>query len=227
MLVQWVLCTTLRGVSTPVTTAGPFDSVMLEVAPSNCHAQLAGSLPRHALTSSKWCVVVLRSRYSCSLVHSSPTGLHVGFVVQRQQAGGGAGEGAGWPAGVAPKLKNVAATSKPPTVKLPSTTVSICSDRVGAVPAQSAACVTLRGVSTPATAAVPLDSVVLDVVPSNCHAQLAGSLPRHALTSMKWCVVVLCSRYSWISVHSSRIGLHVGFAVQRQQGGLGGDADAL
>ena len=112
---------------------------------------------------------------------------------------------------------SAAATSKPPTVKLPSTVVSICSDSVGAVLAQSAACVTLRGVSTPATAAGPFDSVVLDVVPSNCHAQLAGSLPRHMLTSMKVCVVVACSRYSCSSVHSSPTGLHVGSAVQRQQ----------
>ena len=142
-------------------------------------------------------------------------------------ADGGDGGGDGGVGGGVVRWVSAAATSKPPTVKLPSTKVFICSVRVGAVPAQSAACVTLRGVSTAATAAGPFDSVVLDVVPSNCHAQLAGSLPRHALTSMKWCVVVLCSRYSWISVHSSRIGLHVGFAVQRQQGGLGGDADAV
>mgnify|MGYP001416084277 CR=1 FL=1 len=32
------------------------------------------------------------SRYSCSSVHSSPTGLHVGFALQRQQGG----EGGGW-----------------------------------------------------------------------------------------------------------------------------------
>eukprot|EP00964_Phaeocystis_antarctica_P096014 scaffold62389_cov45-Phaeocystis_antarctica.AAC.1 len=119
--------------------------------------------------------------------------------------------------------------SKPPTVKLPSATVSICSDSVGAVLAQSAACVTLRGVSTAATAAAPLDSVVLDVVPSNCHAQLAGSLPRHRLTSSKWCVVVLCSRYSCSSVHVSSIGLHVRLAtaeaVQRQQAGAQAGAE--
>ena len=99
--------------------------------------------------------------------------------------------------------------------------VSICSDSVGVVPAQSAACVTLSGVSTPATAAeldlFLLNSVVLEVVPSNCHAQLAGSLPRHRLTSMKMWVVVACSRYSCSSVHSSPAGLHVRSAVQRQQ----------
>ena len=112
---------------------------------------------------------------------------------------------------------SAAATSKPPTVKLPSTVVSICSDSVGAVPAQSAACVTLRGVSTAATAAEPLDSVVLELEPSNCHAQFSGSLPRHAWTSSKWCVVVLCSRYSCSSEHLSTTGLHVGSAAQRQQ----------
>ena len=114
---------------------------------------------------------------------------------------------------------SAAATSKPPTVKLPSTVVSICSDRVGAVAAQSAACVTLSGVSTAATTAEleRFNSVVLEVVPSNCHAQLAISLPRHRLTSMKMCVVVACSRYSCSSVHSSPTGLHVGSAVQRQQ----------
>ena len=82
--------------------------------------------------------------------------------------------------GVLPMSRNACATSRPPTVKLPSTTVSICSDRVGAVPEQLAACVTLRGVGTAATAAEPLDSVVLDAVPSNCQAQFRGSLPRHA-----------------------------------------------
>eukprot|EP00964_Phaeocystis_antarctica_P115434 scaffold79409_cov60-Phaeocystis_antarctica.AAC.1 len=71
------------------------------------------------------------------------------------------------PPGVAPKAWSVAATSKPPTVKVPSATVSICSDRVGAVPEQSAACVTLRGVSTPVTTAGPFDSVMLEVAPSN------------------------------------------------------------
>eukprot|EP00964_Phaeocystis_antarctica_P111925 scaffold76184_cov48-Phaeocystis_antarctica.AAC.1 len=63
--------------------------------------------------------------------------------------------------------------------------VSICSVKVGAVPEQSAACVTLRGVGTAATAAEPPESVVLEAVPSNCHAQLSGSLPRHASTSAK------------------------------------------
>ena len=111
---------------------------------------------------------------------------------------------------------SAAATSKPPTVKLPSTTVSICSDSVGAVLAQSAACVTLSGVGADAATVVPVDSVVLDVVPSNCHAQLAGLLPRHAFTSSKTCAVVAFSRYSCSLVHSSS-GLHVGFAVQRQQ----------
>ena len=118
---------------------------------------------------------------------------------------------------------SAAATSKPPTVKLPSATVSIWRNSVGVVPTQSAAWVTLSGVGTAATGPAPLDSVVLDVVPSNCHAQLAGSLPRHALTSVKTCVVVLCSRYSCSLVHSSSIGLHVWLvtaaAVQRQQAG--------
>ena len=118
--------------------------------------------------------------------------------------------------------RSATARSKPPTIKLPSTTVFICSDRVGAVPEQSAACVTLRGVGTAATAAEPVDSVVLEAVPSNCHAQFFRSLPRHASTSAKWCVVVMCSRYSCSSVHSSPTGLHVGFALQRQQGGEGG-----
>ena len=113
--------------------------------------------------------------------------------------------------------RNACATSKPPTVKLPSTTVSICKDRVGAVPEQSAACVTLRGVGTAVTAVESLDSVVLELAESNCHAQLAGSLPRHAWTSSKWCVVVLCSRYSCSSEHLSTTGLHVGSAAQRQQ----------
>ena len=81
--------------------------------------------------------------------------------------------------------RSATARSKPPTIKLPSTTVSICKDRVGDVPEQSAACVTLRGVGTAATAAEPLDSVVLDAVPSNCHAHVSGSLPRHASTSAK------------------------------------------
>ena len=75
--------------------------------------------------------------------------------------------------------RSATARSKPPTIKLPGTTVSICSVRVGAVPEQSAACVTLRGVGTAATAADPLDSVVFDAVPSNCQAQFRGSLPRH------------------------------------------------
>jgi len=81
--------------------------------------------------------------------------------------------------------RSATARSKPPTIKLPSTTVSICSVRVGAVPEQPAACVTLRGVGTAATAAEPLDSAVLEAVPSNCHAQLSGSRPRHASTSAK------------------------------------------
>eukprot|EP00964_Phaeocystis_antarctica_P115435 scaffold79409_cov60-Phaeocystis_antarctica.AAC.2 len=132
-------------------------------------------------------------------------------------SGGGDGGGDGGVGGGVVRWVSAAAISKPPTVKLPSTKVFICSVRVGAVPAQSAACVTLRGVSTAATAAGPFDSVVLDVVPSNCHAQFAGSLPRHALTSMKVCVAVACSRYSCSSVHSSPTGLHVGSAVQRQQ----------
>ena len=92
--------------------------------------------------------------------------------------------------------RSATARSKPPTIKLPSTTVSICRDRVGAVPEQSAACVTLRGVGTAVTAVESLDSVVLELAESNCHAQFSGSLPRHAWTSSKWCVVVLCSRYS-------------------------------
>ena len=129
--------------------------------------------------------------------------------------------------GCAPKARSVATTSKPPTVKLPSTsTVSVCSVRVGAVPEQSAACVTLRGVSTAATAAEPFDSVVFEPAPSNCHAQLSGSLPRHAWTSSKWCVVVLCSRYSCSLVHFSPAGLHVELAVQRQQAGEGADGGA-
>ena len=118
--------------------------------------------------------------------------------------------------------RSATARSKPPTIKLPGTTASICSVRVGAVPEQSAACVTLRGVGTAATAADPLDSVVFDAVPSNCQAQFRGSLPRHASTSSKWCVVVLRSRFSCSSVHCSSAGLHVGFALQRQQGGEGG-----
>ena len=105
--------------------------------------------------------------------------------------------------------RNACATSRPPTVKLPSTTVSICSDRVGAVPEQLAACVTLRGVFTAATAVEPFNSVVLEVAGSNCQPHFPGSLPRQALTSAKWCVVVLCSRYSCSLVHSSSIGLHV------------------
>ena len=133
---------------------------------------------------------------------------------------GGGGEGGGGDGGVIER--SATARSKPPTIKLPSTTVSICSDRVGAVPEQSAACVTFRGVGTAATAAAPLDSVVLEAVPSNCHAQLFGSLPRQASTSSKWCVVVMCSRYSCSSVHSSLTGLHVGLALQRQQGCAGG-----
>ena len=113
--------------------------------------------------------------------------------------------------------RSATARSKPPTIKLPSTTVSICSDRVGAVPEQSAACVTLRGVGTATTAAGPLDSVVLELAGSNFHAQFFGSPPRQASTSAKWCVVVLCSRYSWSSVHLSTTGLHVWSAAQRQQ----------
>ena len=128
--------------------------------------------------------------------------------------------------GVAPMSRNACATSKPPTVKLPSTTVSICSDRVGAVPEQLAACVTLRGVGTAATAAEPLDSVVLEVLGSNCQPHFSGSLPRHAPTSAKWCVVVLCSRYSCSWEHSCTTGLHVGFALQRQHGGEGEAAHA-
>ena len=104
--------------------------------------------------------------------------------------------------------------------------MSSCSDSVGAVLAQSAACVTLSGVGADAATAVPVDSVVLDVVPSNCHAQMAGSLPRHAFTSSKTCVVVLCSRYSCSLVHRSSIGLHVllatAAAVQRQHAGPNG-----
>ena len=188
------------------------------MAPSNSHAQFSGSLPRHEWTSSKWCVVVLRSRYSCSLVHSPPAGLHVGLALQRQQGVRAAGWGAAVE-GVAPMSRNACATSKPPTVKLPSTTVSICSDRVGAVPEQLAACVTLRGVGTATTFAWPLDSVVLELAGSNRHAQFSVSLPRQASTSAKWCVVVLCSRYSCSSVHLSTTGLHVGSAVQRQQAG--------
>jgi len=73
--------------------------------------------------------------------------------------------------------------------------VSIWSDSVGAVLSQLAACVTLSGVFTVTTSVAPVtswrrDSVVLDVVPSNCHAHLAASLPRHMLTSWKTCVVV-------------------------------------
>ena len=121
--------------------------------------------------------------------------------------------------GVAPMSRNACATSRPPTVKLPSTTVSICSDRVGAVPEQLAACVTLRGVGTAATAAEPLDSVVLEVLGSNCQPHFSGSLPRHAWTSAKWCVVVLCSRYSCSWEHSSKTGLHVRLALLRQHEG--------
>jgi hypothetical protein len=211
---QPAACVTLRGVSTTATAAEPFDSVVLELAPSNSHAQSSGSLPRHAWTSSKWCVVVLRSRYSCSLVHSPPAGLHVGLALQRQQGGGAAGGDAAVE-GVAPMSRNACATSKPPTVKLPSTTVSICSDRV--VPEQSAACVTLRGVGTATTTPEPLDSVVLELAGSKCHAHFFGSLPRQASTWAKWCVVVLCSRYSWSSVHLSTTGLHFWSAAQRQQ----------
>eukprot|EP00964_Phaeocystis_antarctica_P111926 scaffold76184_cov48-Phaeocystis_antarctica.AAC.2 len=216
VLEQPAACVTLRGVSTAATAAEPLDRVVLELTPSNCHAQFSASLPRHEWTSSKWCVVVLCSRYSCSLVHSSPAGLHVLLAVQRQQGGGAAGGGAATE-GVAPMSRNACATSKPPTVKLPSTTVSICSDKVGAVPEQSAACVTLRGVGTATTVVESLDSVVLELAGSNCHAQLAGSLPRHASTCAKWCVVVLCSRYSCSSEHLSTTGLHVGSAAQRQQ----------
>ena len=176
---QPAACVTLRGVGTAVTAAEPFDSVIVELAPSNAKSQFSGSLPRHACTSSKWCVAVLRSRYSCSLVHSPPAGLHVLPAVQRQQVGGAAG-GGGAMAGVAPMSRNACATSRPPTVKLPSTTVSICSDRVGALPEQSAACVTLRGVGTAATAAESLNSVVLEVAGSNCQPHFSGSLPRHA-----------------------------------------------
>ena len=106
------------------------------------------------------------------------------------------------------------ATSKPPTVKLPSATVSIWRYSFGGVPAQSAAWTTLSGVFT--TGPRPPDSVVLDVVPSNCHAHLAASLPRHMLTSWKTCVVVAFSRYSCSPVHSSVVGLHVG-SDERQQ----------
>ena len=117
----------------------------------------------------------MRSRYSCSLVHferQRVAGLHVELAVQRQQGGGAAGGDAAVE-GVAPMSRNACATSKPPTVKLPSTTVSICSDRVGAVPEQLAACVTLRGVGTATTVAWPLDSVVLELAGSNRHAQFS------------------------------------------------------
>ena len=197
VLEQPAACVTLSGVGTVATTAAPLDSVVLEVVPSYRQAQVAGSPPRHASTSSKWCVVVLCSRYSCSSVHSSST-VHVESAVQRQQVDaelncrGLAGSSDGGPRccrrrpGDTPRLRNVAATSKPPTVRLPSTTVSICSDKVGGVLEQPAACVTLSGVGTVAIAAELLDSVVLEVVPSYCQAQVAGSLPRHALTSSKW-----------------------------------------
>ena len=227
VLEQPAACVTLSGVGTVATTAAPLDSVVLEVVPSYRQAQVAGSPPRHASTSSKWCVVVLCSRYSCSSVHSSST-VHVESAVQRQQVDaelncrGLAGSLDGGPRccrrrpGDTPRLRNVAATSKPPTVRLPSTTVSICSDKVGGVLEQPAACVTLSGVGTVAIAAELLDSVVLEVVPSYCQAQVAGSLPRHALTSSKWCVVVMCSRYSCSSVHSSWT-VHVESAAHRQQ----------
>ena len=200
---QSAACVTLRGVSTVATAAEleRFNSVVLDVVPSNCHAQLAGSLPRHRLTSMKVCVVVACSRYSCSSVHSSSTGLHVGSAVQRQQV---EPELCSWrpeltppsadtlaepcrptpspasslggpcccrrrpgPPGVAPKAWSVAATSKPPTVKLPSATMSICSDRIGATVVHWGLCTTLRGVSTPVTTAGPFDSVMLEVAPSN------------------------------------------------------------
>ena len=128
--------------------------------------------------------------------------------------------------GVLPMSRNAFATSRPPTVKLPSTTVSICSDRVGAVPEQLAACVTLRGVGTAATAAESFNSVVLEVAGSNCQPHFPGSLPRHSSTSAKWCVVVLCSRYSCSWEHSCTTGLHVGFALLRQHGGEGEAAHA-
>ena len=104
MVRQLAECVTFRGVMTDVSPASP-DIVMLEWVPSNIADHELSSPPRHPSKDSNSCVVVLVSRYSCSLVHDSRraagTAPHTSAAVQRQQVvapgggEGGGGEGGG------------------------------------------------------------------------------------------------------------------------------------
>jgi len=65
-------------------------------------------------------------------------------------------------------FKSMAPTSIPPTISFPTTTVSSCSERIGAALEQLAACVTLSGVGTECVPLLP-ETLRPAVLPSNCQ----------------------------------------------------------
>mmetsp|Transcript_2420 Transcript_2420/g.7283 ORF Transcript_2420/g.7283 Transcript_2420/m.7283 type:complete len:212 (-) Transcript_2420:19-654(-) len=91
---HWAACVTLSGVGTVDTLVLPVERTTLAAVFSYFQLHNDSSLPRQALTSSKTCVVVLCSRYSCREVHCpSRVALwlagHVLPAVQRQHVGDG------------------------------------------------------------------------------------------------------------------------------------------
>ena len=60
-----------------------------------------------------------------------------------------------------PTVWSVDATSKPPTLRVPSIVVSICTASVGATVLQFCACVTLRGVLNEETTLLSFERVTL------------------------------------------------------------------